>query len=763
MFYFLEQLKSQRTPTMANNLVIVESPAKARTITKFLGSDYVVKASMGHIRDLPEHEMGIDVEHDFAPHYEVSADKKKIVNELKKLISKDTQIWIATDEDREGEAIGWHLLHALGIDKKPYSRIVFHEITQNAITDSLKHARLIDINLVNAQQARRVLDRLVGYTISPILWRKIQKGLSAGRVQSVAVRLVVEREREIEKFKTEEYWNIKAFSHHPSKQKTVFPAMLEKIKNKKALVTTAQQAETIIQEAFALTTYQQKENKDKLLSYDYPNSLTTNALKVIETSKKATKRSPAAPFTTSTLQQEASRKLGFNVQQTMRLAQQLYEGVDLPEGRTGLITYMRTDSLNLAAEAIQAINAYIITTYGKEYAVTQARVYKTKSKGAQEAHEAIRPVNIAIRPEDIEAHVDKLQYKLYSLIWKRTVATQMKDAQLENTVIRLQPILNENYLFEAKGQIILFNGFMQVYVEDTDNEDDVESEDILLPDVKEGDLVNLNHVMADQKFTKPPARYTEASLVKKLESEGIGRPSTYAPTITTIMDRKYVEKFEKKYLKPTDIGCVVTDFLMSHFATIMDYHFTANIEEKLDEIAAGNVGWVNTMQEFYSNFAPTVEEVLKTAKKYSEPTDEKCDLCGAIMNIKMSKYGKFLSCSRYPECKNAKPLNGDKSGAPGEKQPPELVDEHCPKCEKQLAKKKGRFGEFLACTGYPECKFTKPIIKEIDATCPQCGSKIVEKRTKRGKMFYGCSAYPKCEFAAWKLEQITGAADEKKE
>ena len=708
-----------------NHVIIVESPAKARTLKKFLGAKYTVKASMGHIRDLPKKTLSIDVDNDFEPTYEISPDKLKIVKELKTLVNKypDTMVWLAPDEDREGESIAWHLVYALGIKKGHFKRIAFHEVTKTAILEALENPRAIDANRVHAQQARRVLDRLVGYKLSPLLWSKIRAGLSAGRVQSVAVRLIVEKEREIEAFKSEEYWDINC---DLKVKKGEFKAELSKIKGKKAEVKNKKQADKIVQD---------------LNKADYEIN------KIV---KKGAKRHPAAPFITSTLQQEASRKLGFSVKQTMVVAQQLYEGMEHGKEHTGLITYMRTDSYNLSNEFLKKVPKVIEKLYGKEYCLTKPRVFTKKAKGAQEAHEAIRITHPEKTPKDLKEHLDPQQYKLYKLIWERTIACQMPDAELDTTSITVRA--NKDYELNAKGQIIKNPGFMKVYVEGTDHPDDALSDkDKLLPKMDEGETCELVKINPEQKFTQPPHRYTEASLVKKLEAEGIGRPSTYAPTISTITTRGYIEKKEDKKLYPMEIGIIVNDFLVKHFADIVDYQFTANMEEKLDDIAHGELKWQSVIKEFYDPFIKNVEEKKKSVKKEDiihEKTDEKCDLCGAPMIVKFGRNGKFLSCSKYPECKNAKPMKADQEKE--EELQKEFKDEKCDKCGGQMVVKNGRFGEFLACENYPKCKTTKTLSHSLNVKCPECGSEIVEKRTKRGKVFYGCSDYPKCKFATWK-------------
>lgn len=720
---------------MAKNLVIVESPAKAKTISKMLGKDYTVKASMGHVRDLPKSKMGIDVERHFEPTYMVSPEKKKVIAELKKDLKGVTKLLIATDEDREGEAIGWHLVQVLDEKGKiPVERIVFHEITEGAIKAALKNPRQIDQNLVDAQQARRVLDRLVGYELSPLLWKKIRYGLSAGRVQSVAVRFVVEREREIRAFKPEEYWSITADFQ---KGKEPFEGILVKYKGKELKLENQKQTDKVLEDIKGAT-YQ-----------------------VTKVEEKDVKRSPAPPFTTSTLQQEAARKLGFSVKKTMIVAQQLYEGVSHKKGTTGLITYMRTDSVNLSEVALKQAREVITEDFGKEYALATPRLYKGK-KGAQEAHEAIRPVDLSNFPKDIEGDLDKDQYKLYKLIWERTLACQMAEARLKAVGVDITPSVGgtaTDYTFRATGQTIEFPGFMRAYVEGSDHpEEDLLNQEKLLPALAMGDKIDCKKLNPLQHFTKPPARYTEASLVKKLESEGIGRPSTYAPTISTVITRGYIEK-DGKQLKPTDVAEVVNDMLVKHFKQVVDYSFTAEMEGLLDEIAEGKKEWEPVIQAFYTPFHATIMEKNDTLKKEDlvnlEKTDEKCEKCGSPMIVKLGRFGKFLSCSNYPECKNAKPL--DKNGDIVEKTEEEkelekkLSGKKCEKCGEPMVVKRGRFGEFLGCSGYPKCKNIEAIVKLTGAKCPKCGKgQLIERHVRKsGKLFYGCNQYPKCQFASW--------------
>ena len=601
------------------NLVIVESPAKAKTISKFLGSDYVVMASMGHVRDLPKSTLGFDPDDNFKPNYQVSADKKKVIADLKKQISKDTTIYLAADEDREGEAIAWHLIPALKIEKNPIKRIVFHEITKDAILKALQNPRDVDQNLVDAQQARRILDRAVGYELSPLLWKKVRYGLSAGRVQSVAVKIIVDRENEIRAFVPEEYWKIKADFINPE-----LKSELAKINGKNVKI----------------------ENEEQALKIEA--SLKQGAYKLVDIEEKESTRNPAAPFTTSTLQQEASRKLGLSVKQTMVIAQQLYEGNvgNIPNHTGGLITYMRTDSLNLSTVATTAAKAVIEEEYGKEYSLSKPRVYTSKAKGAQEAHEAIRPVNLALKPSEIKPYVDSMQYKLYSLIWKRTLATQMAVAKIANTTYKIEAGRDKECEFQVKGQRIIFAGFMKAYTEGSDNpEAALDSTEKILPNIEIGKVLELEKLESEQKFTQPPARYTEASLVKKLESEGIGRPSTYAPTISTIQAREYVTKTEDKKLIPTPTGEVVNSFLVDHFSGIVDLGFTAKIEEEFDEIAMGRIAWEQVMKDFYGNFKKTIDEKESSISKedYLQVREVGIDpKSGKPVSARVGRFGPFV-------------------------------------------------------------------------------------------------------------------------
>ncbi len=703
------------------NLVIVESPTKAKTISKFLGSDYKIESSFGHVRDLPKSKLGVDIEHNFEPQYVIPLKARKRVNELKKLADKSSVVYFATDEDREGEAISWHLVEILKTPKDKIKRIVFHEITEEAIKEALKDPRTIDLNLVDAQQARRVLDRLVGYQLSPLLWKKVARGLSAGRVQSVAVRLIVEREREIQAFKTEEYWSIET-KFCPQKVTSGSPPLEFESKLNQIAGKVIDKLEI-----------KNQAQADKILK-DLKNAKYV----VADVEKKAAKKNPLPPFTTSTLQQTANNRLGFSAKQTMMLAQQLYEGIELGSlGQVGLITYMRTDSLNLADKFLSEAQGYIQEKFGNDYTKGK-QFYKAKSKMAQEAHEAIRPTIVHNDPELVKKYLDDRQYKLYKLIWQRALASQMSEAVMDNTKVDINAI-DTPYTFRSTGSVIKFNGFLRVYPTGT--------KENILPDLKLKDELDLISISPEQHFTLPPARYSEATLVKTLEEYGIGRPSTYAPTISTVQDRGYVEKEEKR-LKPTDMAFLVNDLLVEHFPKIVDYQFTAHLEDDLDNIAEGKTKWQPVIHEFWGPFKKNLDKKDKELNKKElteEKTNEVCEKCGKPMVIKVGRFGKFLACTGYPECKNTKPINGDN----GEIQAPEKTGETCPDCGKPLVKRKGRFGEFVGCSGYPDCKYIKKQAAQEFGTCPKCDEgKITGKRSRRG-WFYGCNRYPDCDFALW--------------
>lgn len=701
-------------------LVIVESPTKAKTISRFLGPDYKVVASYGHVRDLPKSKLGVDVEHDFEPSYTVSSEHRARIKELKAAAKKADAVLFATDSDREGEAISWHLAQILDEEPDKLKRITFHEITKEAIKNALEHPRHLDLKLVDAQQARRVLDRLVGYKLSPFLWRQIKGGLSAGRVQSVAVRMIVEREQEITAFKTEEYWTIEG--EFQSKKKELFDAKLH-----------ALDGETLDKMAI-----KNKDAADKLVA-----ELDGQDFKVAAIQSKDKKAEPPAPFTTSTLQQEANKRLGFSANKTMTLAQKLYEGLELgDEGSTGLITYMRTDSVNLADKFLTEAAEYLKTHYGEKYALAEPRRHKTKSKLAQEAHEAVRPTDPSRSPEQLANFLDSDQLKLYELIWQRALATQMPDAKLKNTSADLAA---GRFTFRATGQQVMFDGYLKLYPD--------QDKDKFLPVLVEGEKVTSSNIEGKQHFTEPPARFSDATLVKALENFDIGRPSTYAPTIATVIDRGYVERDEKKRLKPTDIAFEVIELLVKRFPDIVNVEFTAKMENALDKIADGEVAWRPVIKEFYTPFAKnlmTQEKTLETEAQ-KEAAGEICPKCGGTMALKHGRYGKFLACTNYPECKGTKPLPGDQPKAA-----PEPTDEKCPTCGAGMVKKVGRYGPFIACSKYPECKTIKKVVKVVadkegkPVVCPKCNKgQIVERRSKKGKIFFSCDRYPECDQAFW--------------
>ncbi len=710
-------------------LIIVESPTKAKTISRFLGGDFIVKSSFGHIRDLPKKGIGIDIAHDFKPEYIIPAKAKKIVSELKSDTAKADTVILATDPDREGEAIAWHLAHALGLDKKSNTkktdRVVFHEITKQAIEKAIAHPREIDQNLVDAQQARRIIDRLVGYKLSPFLWKKIRSGLSAGRVQSVAVRLVVEREREIQKFRPQEYWSVEASLSKKDEDKT-FKARLVKV------------GEESIDRLGVKNSAEAQKITDALAGAEY---------KVIEVVKKEVRRTPPAPFTTSTLQQEAAKKLGFSAKQTMTLAQRLYE--------TGMITYMRTDSLNISEIALAQAQEVIKKEFGAKYCLDAPRSFINKSKGAQEAHEAVRPTDLSRLPESLDKDLDSGQLRLYDLIWKRTIACQMQVAVLDQTAADISA--GPKYTFRANGQAIKFDGFIRAYTE-TKEEDEKSEEDSYeegqLPELSEKELLNLIDLSKDQHFTEPPPRYTDASLIKTLEAAGVGRPSTYAPTLTTIQDRGYVEKEDKKY-KPTEIGFSVNDMLVENFPEVIDINFTSHIEEEFDEIAEGKIKWVPVVEEFYTPFSKNLKEKTESVDKLIVESTTPCPHCGKMMLVKFGRMGKFLACPE-PGSKVSLPL--PEEAAKIKQLQEQTKGELCPICSKPMEVKRGRFGYFLGCVDYPTCKGISKIFNKTGFKCPNCLAlrsldegwvvgDVVEKKSRgRGKLFYACSRWPDCTF-----------------
>jgi DNA topoisomerase-1 len=650
-------------------LVIVESPAKAKTIEKYLGKKFMVKASMGHVVDLPKSQFGVDVQNGFKPKYITIRGKGKIIQELKDSVKKAEAVLLATDPDREGEAISWHLANSLDLKPTQLNRIEFNEITKKAVENSIKNPRKIDLDRVNAQQARRILDRIVGYELSPLLWKKVRRGLSAGRVQSVAVRLVCEREQEIQEFKPEEYWSL-AGDFSTAKQE-IFIAKLATVGRKKINITNAVEAKQL------------------------ESAIQSKQFSVADVKKKERLRYPAPPFTTSSLQQEAARKHGFGPRKTMMIAQQLYEGLELGEaGIEGLITYMRTDSVRVADEAQSLAREVIKERYGSNFLPETPPVYKTKTAGAQEAHEAIRPTNAARNPESLKVFLNKDQFRIYQLIWARFIASQMKPAVFDTVAVDIQ---GGEFVFRANGNIIKFPGFLGVYQEGKD--DEAPEEEAQLPELNPGDMLKLLKVDPRQHFTQPPPRYTEATLIKTLEEKGIGRPSTYAPIIDTILKRNYVS-VEEKRLKPTDLGQVVVDLLKQKFSKVVDYDFTAEMEEKLDKVAEGGMDWVKVLADFYHPFSEEVKTAFENVERVELPQEESTEVCE--------------------------------------------------KCGRTMVYKYGRFGKFLACPGYPECKNTKAIRKEMGVSCPKCGSgQITERKSKKGRFFYGCNQYPQCDFVSW--------------
>jgi len=779
------------------SLVIVESPAKAKTINKFLGRNYVVKASMGHVRDLPVKSLAVDVKHNFKPRFEVVRGRERILAELKKTAKTSTGVFLAADPDREGEAICWHLAQELKPLRKPIHRVMFNEITKRAVQDAFAHPGRIDARKVHAQQARRILDRLVGYKISPLLWEKVRRGISAGRVQSVALRLVVDREKEIRAFVPTEYWTITGQLARVDGIGPEFPARLWRINGEKAAIPSRQEADRILAELEPLR----------------------GEFRISTLVRKEKRRNPVPPFTTSKLQQEAARKLRFPARRTMQVAQQLYEGIEVgDEGAVGLITYMRTDSTRVSPEAQAEARQFIAQRYGAPFLPERPPAYRS-GKGAQEAHEAIRPTSVLREPGQLAAYLTREQLALYTLIWNRFVASQMRPALFDTTMAE---ILAGPYTFRANGQRMTFPGFMQVYVEGRDEsarggpesreaEPEEEDQERSLPPLAEGETLACRALDATQHFTQPPPRYTEASLVKELEERGIGRPSTYAAILGVIQNRDYVVKDDGKF-KPTELGEIVVDLLVESFPRILDYNFTAQMETKLDEIEEGKADWLEAMHKFYGAFTRWLEKArdkMRNVKAMEEPTDLACEKCGRAMVIKWGRFGKFLACSGYPECKNTKELparqggaggpdNGEGAAASGENgqgdvvsegqpcencgkpmvlkrgrfgpflacsgypecrtvvriapakvpaRPPEPTDQACDKCGAPLVIREGRFGRFLSCSTYPKCKNVKPI--PIGVNCPQCGSPLAARRSKRGRTFYGCSAYPQCEFALW--------------
>ncbi len=699
---------------MPKGLLIVESPTKVKTLQKFLGNEYLIKASVGHIKDLPENELGVDIEDDFKPHYVILPGKAKIIRELKKASREVKDIYLGPDPDREGEAIAWHIAEEIGEKGKNIHRVLFHEITEKAVLEALQKPGKLQPSKYEAQQARRILDRLVGYQVSPLLWEKVRRGLSAGRVQTVAVRIICEREREIQNFIPEEYWTLTA-TLRGKVSPTSFDAKLVKWKGKKAKIANETEAMAI---------------KKALESHPFI------VTKIIQQERE---RHPLPPFITSRLQQEAFRKLNFSAQKTMRIAQELYEGVSLGKmGQVGLITYMRTDSVRVSTEAIHHVREWIKKQFGETYLPPKPNLYRSR-KGAQEAHEAIRPTSMELEPEKIKPHLTKDQFELYKLIWDRFVASQMASARFLQTQVEIQ---SGEALFNTTGSIPLFLGFMALYVESEDNHEGDKEES--LPPLSEGEVLELLALTPKQHFTQPPYRFSEATLIKELEEKEIGRPSTYATILSTIKEKGYV-RLEKGRFVPTELGFVVNDLLVVHFPEIFDVEFTAQMEENLDQIEEEKKGWVETLREFYSHFRKDLEMAkvsMRNMKAEMIPTEEKCERCGSKMVRRWGKRGYFLACSKYPECRYTKDLN--ETG--------ELVEEtnaRCQQCGSSMVIKNGRFGRFLACSNYPTCTFTQSLTTGV--ACPQenCDGVIVERKSRKGKVFYSCSNYPQCTFALW--------------
>ena len=716
---------------MSKSLIIVESPAKARTLKKYLGKDYDVRASVGHIRDLPVSKLGVDIKKNFAPQYVTIKGKGKIINDLKKAAAHADEIFLAPDPDREGEAIAWHIAHILKSEDKPIQRALFHELTLKAIRAALENSTSINQNKFEAQQARRILDRLVGYQISPLLWEKVKRGLSAGRVQSVAVRMICDRENEIEKFQPEEYWIIseKLEGENPPR----FTARLDKVAGRKAKVENQGQAEKIV------AALQQAKHS------------------VSNIDKKERKRYPSPPFITSTLQQEANRKLRFPAKKTMVLAQKLYEGIELGDkGPVGLITYMRTDSTRINNEALAEVRDFIQKNYGPDILPAKPIFYKN-TKASQDAHEAIRPTDVSLTPEKVAPYLDKGLLSLYSLIWKRFVASQMCPAIYDQTTVSIKA---DNYLLKTQGAILRFKGFMTLYVESSDENGETATtaaagteDGAIIPDVTAGDKLKVLSVEPKQHFTQPRPRYTEATLVKALEESGVGRPSTYAAIISTIQDKEYVVQQQRKF-KPTELGKLVNNLLVAHFPSILDIEFTASMEANLDKVEEGASNWVKILHDFYADFEKTLataKQDMKSIKKEGIPTEIACKLCDGRLVIKWGKTGEFLACENYPSCKYTQNFRKDENGTiiPIEKEEPVDSGEKCEKCGSPMVFKQGRYGQFLACSAFPKCKHIK--VQTIGVKCPEenCKGELVQKISKKGKIFFSCSRFPQCKFATW--------------
>lgn len=729
---------------MTNNIIVVESPAKAKTIGKYLGKDFTVLASYGHVRDLVPKEGAVDPNNHFAMRYQLIEKNEKHISAIAKAMKTADALYLATDPDREGEAISWHIYEILNekkvIKDKPVHRVVFHEVTKTAVKDAVAHPGVLNKHLIDAQLARRALDYLVGFNLSPLLWKKIRRGLSAGRVQSPALRMIVEREEEIEKFITQEYWSIEAALQA---EQRAFTARLVKFNQEKVeqfTVTNQEQSDTIVQALKAAT---------------------QGKMQVSAVEKKQRKRNPSPPFITSTLQQEAARKLGFTTKRTMRLAQQLYEGIDTGEGPMGLITYMRTDSYNLANEALAEIRQVIEQRYGADNVPDEIKVYKAKSKNAQEAHEAIRPTSAAILPESLKSVLSLEQYKLYDLIWKRTVACQMIHATIDTVVATFAA--GEGAEFRATGSTVRIPGFMSVYQEGQDEsaKQDAQGDDdeARLPELNKGDWVTVNDILGKQHFTEPPPRYTEASLVKALEEHGIGRPSTYSSIISTLIDREYCVLDQKRF-KPTDTARVVNRFLTQYFTRYVDYDFTAKLEDQLDAISRGEKEWVPLMDDFWHAFKHQVDDTQENVSRkdvVQEALDELCPECQKPLSIRLGRRGRFIGCTGYPECSYTRSMpNADGSeDDKGSSATPEIVEgRKCPQCQSDLIIREGKYGKFIGCSSYPNCKFIEPIDKPLDTevTCPECKqATLVSRKSRYGKLFYSCKRYPDCKYAVWDL------------
>lgn len=714
---------------MGKSLLIVESPTKAKTLSKYLGKDFVVKASVGHVKDLPKSKLGIDVRNQFKPEYRVIQGKRKILKELSDAAATADAVFLGPDPDREGEAIAWHIAEELQANGKPLHRVLFYELTRDAIHEALHNTQQLNQNLFEAQQTRRILDRLVGYLISPLLWEKVKKGLSAGRVQSVALRLVCDREKEIRAFDSEEYWSIgarlQAAAESPPTDPPAFDAQLWRYQGKACKIANEKEATALV---------------ERLQGFDY-------SVRKIE--QKTRRKKPAPPFITSTLQQDAARKLRFSARQTMRVAQQLYEGIELgDEGAVGLITYMRTDSTRLSDDAVKAVRDRIEGTWGKDFLPAKKVVYKAKA-GAQDAHEAIRPTDVERTPEVMARFLSRDALALYSLIWNRFVACQMKRAVIDQTAIDIAA--GNDFLFRATGSVIRFPGFMVLYQEGTDNGAGNGAEDRQLPRLEEGQPIQLLELLPKQHFTQPPPRFTEAGLIKELEERGIGRPSTYASIISTILGREYV-RLERRSIFPTELGMLINDLLLDHFPDIMEVAFTARMEQSLDEVEQGKRAWLDLLQSFYDQFSKVLEtarEQMTHLKSIGWETELTCPECGKALHIKLSRNGPFIACSGYPDCRFSSSFERDEKGRI------KLIDdttteEVCDKCGSPMVVKRGRYGSFLACSAYPQCKNTKPVTLGIPCARAGCEGELVERISKKGRPFYGCSKYPECKEVFWK-------------